>query len=236
MESGLKIVSKSGDWSPFQRFLSRNLSEASDLASCSVPPVEYEEKTVLFEQGAIPSNIFLVEKGLIKLTRISEAGLEFIAGLRSAGSFLGAASAIAQRRHPFSAITVTSSLVQPLDLKVFLNLARRDTNVSWYLHRMHSLEMHDQASQLMQLRCLSARQRLEQLIWQVTAADSARLTHPVHMRLPLKRWEMAQVIGVTPEHLCRIMKELEAERIMRSEGSTLIVLDASRLYHSGEQL
>ena len=234
MESALKIVSKPGNWIVFQKTLSANASEAWDLASWLVPPLEYEVRTVLFEQGSIPSKIFLIEKGLIKLTRLSSDGLEFIASLRSAGSFLGAGSAIAQKNHPFSAVTILPSLIRCLDLRVFLNLARTDTKVSWYLHEMHALEMHDQARQLMELRCLSARQRFEQLIWQVLAADTEHPTEPVQLRLPLKRWEMAQLIGVTPEHLCRVIKELEMEGTIQSRGGTLIVLDVSRLYHSGE--
>ena len=234
MERGLKIVSQAGSWIPFQATLHANAAEAWDVTSWFVPPVEYGVRTVLFEQGSIPNKIFLIEKGLIKLTRLSEDGLEFIASLRSAGSFLGAGSAIAQKRHPFSAVTLSSSQIQCLDLRVFLNLARTDNKVSWYLHRMHALEMHDQARQLMEMRCLSARQRFEQLVWQVLAADEEHLSEPVEMQLPLKRWEMAQLIGVTPEHLCRVIKELEIEGTIRSQGGTLLVLNASRLYHSGE--
>ena len=235
MENVVGKYGVAGSAGSFSGWISGPRLEGWEVITKSAPALEYQAKVVLFEQGALPTAVFLEDRGLIKLTRLSEEGSEVIVGLRSAGAILGAASAIAQERHPLSALTITACMLRRVDLRVFLNLARTDAEMSWYLHKMQSLEVHAHSRQLVEYRCLSARQRLEKLIWQVFCASAAsNLEKPVEIRLPLKRWEVAQLIGVTPEHLSRVMKELETESIVRSEGATLVVRDIRRLCGSAD--
>ena len=195
--------------------------------------LEYASASPLFLQGSAPGKVFLVKRGLIKLIRVSEDGQELIVGLKAPGTILGAASAIVQKPHPFSAVTLTRCTICRVPLTVFLDLARTDPKLSWYLHQLHSREVYDQARQLAELRCLSARQRLEQLLWQIVTATEAKLDDgPVKLHLPLKYWEIAQLIGVTPEHLSRVMRQLEDEGAMRRENGALVVNKFNMLYHS----
>ena len=103
------------------------------------------------------------------------------------------------------------------------------------MHLVHSLEVYEQSWQLADMKSLSARQRLEQLLWQMlSAAELANETREIRLRVPLKYWEIAQLIGVTPEHLSRQLRQLRDEGILDHENGVLIVHDPSRLYHSNE--
>jgi len=46
---------------------------------------------------------------------------------------------------------------------------------------------------------------------------------------PLKHWEIAQLISVTPQHLSRLLKRLEEEGIIRRNKGWLIISDYQRL-------
>src|SRR4030095_14739914 len=78
----------------------------------SVPSREFPPSTTLFIQGATPREAFYIERGLVKLIRMSENGQELAVGLPSQGSLLGTASLIVQEPYPFTAVPVhTCSLI-----------------------------------------------------------------------------------------------------------------------------
>jgi CRP/FNR family transcriptional regulator len=191
----------------------------------------YDVNTWLFHQGESPSYVFLVEHGLVKLVRVSEDGQESILGIRGRGVILGAESAIVQRPHPVSAITLTVCHLWRVPLNLFLALARTDLAVSWHLHLTQSDEVYDQAGQLAGLRSLSARQRVEQLLRQLISAEPGFSGNvPIEFQLPLKYREVAQLVGITPEHLSRVFKQMEREGKLLRRSGTLIVFDYQSLY------
>lgn len=193
--------------------------------------VQHAAATTLFHQGFHVPEVFLIDWGIVKLTRITEDGREMIVGLRSRGSLLGAASVIVQRPHSTTAVTLTDCSLYCVDRDTFLDLVRTDSQFGWHLQETHSREVHDQALQLMGFRCLSARQRFELLMRQLTSImDLDTRQSPLRVSLPLKHWEIAQLIGVTPEHFSRVLKQLKREGIMYRNNGTLIITDYQSLY------
>lgn len=49
------------------------------------------------------------------------------------------------------------------------------------------------------------------------------------VRLPLKHWEIAQLIGVRPEHLSRVLQQIKQEGVLREEDGCMIVPDVRKL-------
>jgi CRP/FNR family transcriptional regulator len=215
-----------------------NGSGPADAASVPAPTsllrlaaLEYPAGTVLSQQGSLPGEVVTIERGIVKLIRLNEYGQKTIVGLRSRGSVLGAASIIMQRPHPVTVVTMTACSLRRIPLKMFLELARTDPKLSWYLHQAHSREAYEQVKQMTALRNLSVRQRLEQLIrdlifLQIRSNQAKRIT----LNLPLKLCDLAQLIGITPEHLSRVLKQAEDEGILHRAGGCLIVSDCQSLF------
>jgi CRP-like cAMP-binding protein len=196
----------------------------------SVPSREFSPSTTLFVQGGPPQEVFYIEQGLVKLIRLSESGQESAIGLHSQGSLLGAASLIVRKPYPFTAITVTRCALSRIPADLFLRLAKTDEQFCWYLHEVHSLEVCQQAIQLAALRYLSARQRFERLLLQFLSSipDPEKQTS-MRIRLPLKHWEIAQLIGIRPEHLSRVLQQIKQEGILYEEDGCMIVSDVRKL-------
>jgi CRP-like cAMP-binding protein len=200
-------------------------------ASHSVPSREFPPSSTLFLQGNPPREVFYIERGLIKLIRLSESGQELAIGLRSHGSLLGAASVIVHEPYPFTAITATSCAIHRMPADLFLHLAKTDEQFCWYLHEVHSHEIHLQVSQLAALKYLSARQRLERLLLQfLSSLPPHEKQSSMKIRLPLKHWEIAQLIGISPEHLSRILHRIKREGVLHEEDGCMIVSDLRKLH------
>jgi CRP/FNR family transcriptional regulator len=189
----------------------------------------------LFEQGSYPREIYLVEHGLAKLIRVTEEGQETIVGLRSSGWVLGANSAILGKPYPVTAVTLTQCRLRYIYADQFIRLARSDMEFSWYLHVLHTQELHDRLAHLVGLRCLTARQRFEQLLLQlVSSIRTEGSREEVRFKLPMRHWEAAQLVGITPEHLCRVQRQMEQEGLLQKENGWLIISDLDRLFRCEE--
>jgi len=179
-------------------------------------PVEnYPAGIVLFRQGESPEVVYGIEQGWVKLVRIEEDGQAMIVGVRSRGWILGAASALAQKAHAVTAETVTWCRLRRMKVEAFRHLVQRDEAFSWYVHQMHAREVHRQLEQVVGLGCQRARRRLEQLL--------EELAREGETRCPLRQWELAQLVAVTPSYLSQLLRELEREGVVRREGGWIVL-------------
>ncbi len=208
--------------------------QVEDLAPLQVYPAAVE----LFRQGSPPQSVYYIERGLVKLILLEEEGGELVIGLRSPGWLLGAASVILQEPYALTAITLTPSYLRRIPARSFIELVKSNAHFSWYLQRMQSRELLDQLARVMQLGCLSARHRLEQLLWQL--ASDLELGQPqkgakeVRLNLPLRHREIAELIAVTPAYLSRLFSQMEQEGLLQRSQGWLIVSDPQALWHGSD--
>jgi len=185
---------------------------------------KYPSRVALFGQSDPSESVFLLEHGLVKLMRLEQDGREMILGLRAAGWLIGAAAAILQRPHAVTALTVTPCTISRISSAEFQVSARRDPNLSWHLHEMHSREVFAELEQVVDLSTRSARDRLEQFLQRLAATlKPAGAAGEVRLAIPLRQWEIAQLIGVTPPYLSELIRELEQDGTLRREASALVL-------------
>lgn len=213
-------------------------AESSLLGSCfglfdAMPSLPCAETTILFKQGAMSRDVFLLDHGLVKVTFLDPAGEEVITDLCSQpGALIGDACAVLGR-HFVSAVVVTrGTRLRRVGTSTFVDLVRSNPELSWQLHRAHCSRHAELLDRSAELSYLSVRERVEQLIWKLADACEVVLTpRGERMQLPLKYRELAQLITVTPEHLCRVLGTIEKEGLIRREKGWLYLTDRDRLYH-----
>jgi CRP-like cAMP-binding protein len=193
-----------------EHLLSATLNELGTSHHCSA-------KIELFHQDSKVQDVFVLNRGLVKLIRVEEDGREMIVGLRSPDWILGAASAVSGGTHVVTAVSVTACRLRRISAKEFLEHLRSDLQLSWRLHKMHSGEIREQFARMSQLGNSSARHRLEYLLWHLdsTLKDDGTVQYTA-TNLPLKHWEIAQLIAVTPEHLSRLLKKMQQEGLIHT--------------------
>jgi CRP-like cAMP-binding protein len=196
------------------------------------PAQAYPIGTELFRQGDPAKAVYLIEKGLVKLLCLEEGGQMVILGLRGPGWLLGAPAAILQRPYVVTVETVTRCHLYRIPAEGFRQLVRTDLNVAWQLCQMSSWEWYDRVTHYAGLVCLPARQRLENLLWELIGIlTPAEPPQPVRLQMPLKRWEIASMISVSPPYLSQLLNSLEQEgKIQRSKG-WLIIPDPQAVWH-----
>jgi CRP-like cAMP-binding protein len=161
---------------------------------------------------------------------LSQDGRELIVGLRSHGWILGVALVIAQRPNTITAVTLIQSQLRCIPAEDLLHLARTDTGFSWYLNKLLSYEIYDLLSHSVRLGSLSARQKLKELLLQlISVLELKKSQREIRLQIPLKREEIAQMIAVSPEHVSRMLKQMEQEGVIHKKKGWIIIPDVETL-------
>jgi len=127
-------------------------------------------------------------------------------------------------------VTASSCRIVRLPARHFLDLLRADVNLATTVQHLLSDEVIDQAARIAEFACLNARQRLENFIWRFTR-EIASTTDKSRLRLPLKQWEMAQFLAITPGYLCRLLDRLEADEIISRQNGWIVIPKHNKLWH-----
>jgi CRP-like cAMP-binding protein len=207
-------------------------TKIDQLLNSLIPHQIYPANTVLYEQDSLAQEVYFIREGLVKLHKVFSNGKEFIVDLRFIGWLLGASSVIIQKPNPVAAVTLTKCRLHRIPATTFLDLLTHNADFAWYFIRMQSCESFIGIERIVQLGCLSAQQRLEQLLWQLLfASPPATLQKEVQLQLLLKHREISQLVAVTPQHLSRVFKDMQKQGLIRLEKGWIIILDPQKLYH-----
>jgi len=184
----------------------------------------YGPGSELLEQGAPADDVFLIHDGIVKLVWTEPKGKQTILGLRWNGYLLGVPSAITGDASPMSAVTLVRSQLRRVTVRDFLDCLQRRADLGWKVHQIQCREISEHLNSLGELACCSARSRLARIFERFIAAGHAEIEGTkTRIRLPLKQKELAELIGVTPEHLSRILHDLSKDGLLYVRKGWIIV-------------
>jgi CRP/FNR family transcriptional regulator, cyclic AMP receptor protein len=212
----------------------RNAPPASGPNGLS-PAQTYPKSIELFSQGQMLDEVLHVDSGWVKLSATDRTGRERILELAFGGMWLGTAAVISRTPSPVSAVTCTAARLARIPAAEFRALLERDPDVSRQIHEMHARELCRHVHRLLDLTSLTSRERLERVMCHFIAALELQPTdHGTRLNIPLQHRELAELILVTPEHLSRLLTQMEREGVIQRDKGWLLIADVRRLSADGD--
>lgn len=183
----------------------------------------------LFRQGAIPDCVYLLEKGIAKLSYLDPNGKEVIIGLRFSRTVLGMTALVLNCAHSFAAVTVTPCKMLQMRASNFVGLLSRETKISLCLHKLQAQEIDYLLQTFVQMASHSARHRLAKLLLDIALElEAFQPEEDSSLCVPLKQYEIAELLAVTPEHTSRLLRALERDGLVQRKGKSLLILDPKK--------
>jgi len=175
-------------------------------------PDDFGRDILLSQHGVKPSKVYWIESGVVKKVCLQADGSELITGLRTTGWIVGAEAALVPARQEPVAITATKCTLRPMPLETFVKAYQEIQTLSRHVTNMLALELALRLRANSSVRHTTTRTRLEHFIDECTAV-SRTLPEGVPA-LRLKQTEIAQIVGSTPEHLSRLLHQMELEGLI----------------------
>jgi CRP/FNR family transcriptional regulator len=190
------------------------------------PAQRYPPAVELFRQGQLLQEVFSLDTGFVKLTRVTSDGREMIVDLVFAATWIGTAAVLMDSPAPVSAVTCTELWARRAPASAFRQRLQEDAQFSSEIQRVHAREWCHHTDWIAQLASSNSRQRLLGVLRDFIAvlglSNSQTL---IKFHMPLHHWEVASLIAVTPEHLSRLLNEVQAEGILQRHKRWITIPD-----------
>lgn len=177
----------------------------------------------LFAQGEVASEFFLLESGSIKLFRVSAGGQEKIMRLILPGhSFAESVMFMDTPRYPVHAQALEKGVLVTIASTAYLDVMRAsfDTCRAVLAHMTGRIQAHWDEIELLTLQ--NSRYRVAQYIMGLLSENPNSRNE---IALPMRKSLVAAHLGMTPETLSRILRDLEQRGLIHMHGYRIRVPD-----------
>jgi len=174
--------------------------------------------TVLFEQGSENRGVFCVSRGLIALRTHHAEGNSTLLRLAYPGEVIGFRSFLGGDVHQTEARAVGPSRVCTVPRTASQNLINENPAIMRQLAARCVREINRTHERICSAATKTYKEQLDDLLRNLMKHHGTQNGHEQYMRLPLSRSDIADLLGVQPETLSRLIKRLEKDGLIQVKG------------------
>jgi CRP/FNR family transcriptional regulator, polysaccharide utilization system transcription regulator len=183
-------------------------------------------KESLFHEGSYPRQVYLVEKGRVKVYKASEDGRELIVQVAVPGDFIGYMELLNDTVYTTSATALEDVEVYYIAREDFVRLMHQNHDVAARLIRMLARNLADQEQNLIRIAYHSVRKRVADALLDLSEKYTRDgKTEPISMM----RQDLAQMIGTAKETLIRTLSDFREEGLIRIEDNAITLVNTDKL-------
>lgn len=191
---------------------------ASVLAKAKHWPVRYHRGELIYYEGDVPTGMYRIDKGCVRLQ------LDGLDGERQIIAFLfpGDVFGLCVDHRNSSAEAVSDVDLTRYSLAGVLELSLISTDVVFQLMSRANSLFGDLAHHLRQITHLPATERVLWFLNWLRDQQKADPGRPVD--LPMSRRDISDYLGLTPETLSRVIRDLQVRGLITPQGRRSFVL------------
>jgi CRP/FNR family transcriptional regulator len=177
---------------------------------------------VLAREGDPAPHVFSITSGSLRVYKLLPDGRRQITGFLFAGDFLGLAIG---DDYVFSAEAMEPSTVCRFRKGPFRALVQQSSPLE---HMLLNRTMHELAAAQNQMLLLGRKTAIERMAYfllDLPGHDPARPSAPGHVRLPMKRAEIADYLGLTIETVSRVLTRMKLKGLISTPSASELVIE-----------
>jgi CRP/FNR family transcriptional regulator len=192
----------------------------------AIHPVSFDAGDVLFMQGQPSTAMYAINDGAVKICTYSPDGWEQIVDITGPRHRLVGLQSINDERYAYSAIATTAIVGCKISHRTVLRRAREQGELAMSLIRAINVHLAHSRSLMEVLghRCAAAKIASFILLMKPKSENGGST-----QELPVSRAEMASLLGLSEETVCRFMASFKRYDAIRASRGELEVLDWDRL-------
>lgn len=215
---------------PFHEIHLNAGSKPGDGLQCmvtdAVKQVTFDNAAILFNKGEPNGSLYAVEEGVVKICCHSPDGREQIVGISTQGSLLAGLQSLSDDCYEYSAVAATPVKACKISHRALMSQAADQGGLAMRLIAAINAQLAHSRSLMRVLghRC-SAAKLASFLLLMVPKSRRRNRSTP----LPFSRMEMANLIGLSEETVCRQMARMRREDIIYAPRGHIEIRDWARL-------
>ncbi len=189
----------------------------------------YAPKQAVVRAGAEPESLFLILTGSVSVLVEDEHGREMVLAYLNAGEFFGEMGLFPDQQVRTAVVrTRTATLLAEVSYTAFRSFVREHPEIMFEVAGQLAARLRDTSGRLRDLTFVDVAGRLARALLDLTRQPDAK-QHARGVLVRISRQEIARLIGCSREMAGRVLKKLEEDGVVMSQGRSIIVLSGGRL-------
>ena len=210
---------------------SMTAAEINCLLEDAVQHVSFDHGEVLFMQGQPSTCLYTVTEGIVKICTHSADGREQIVGLSSADCLLVGLQSMKDERYAYSAIAATKVKACKVNHRTLLARVRDKGDLAMRLIHAVNAQLAQSRSLMEVLGQKCAAAKIASFILLMTPKSEQG---NCRFSLPFSRMEMASLLGLSEETVCRLMANMKRQGAIYAPRGKVEIRDWDRLHAIAE--
>jgi len=204
--------------------------EEQDLVDSNSVNVIFKKGEIICKQGTFASHVLFMQKGLAKV--FLDNGLNsLVLKIIPDGNFLGLASVSEEHNtYRYSAMAYIDSEIKQIDIITFRQLLNQNPS---FAKEVIDILSANSVQIYGRFFCLTHKQSYGRLA-DIILCLGDRIFNDLEFDLPLSRKDLAELTGMTPETVVRLLKKFREEGMIEIEGKRFKIVDYQRLQRISE--
>lgn len=187
--------------------------------------VTYLKGETLIKQGALATNVFYINEGLVK--KYMQSGSQKTVNLRlvKQGDFMAFFTVFGPKIYPYSAVALTDTTVCMIDKKALTDVMLGNPEFALEMTRRNFVREHRYLEVINSLSFKQMRGKLASALLYLSSDHFA----DVDVFEYLTRQDIADFASVTIESAIKFVKEFEKEGFLKLEGKKIVIVKRDEL-------
>jgi len=204
-------------------------SELNTFRTCGTSAI-YKQRQVIFHEGSPANGLYILCHGAVKLYQSDRFGHDHILDIAAPGDVLGELPLDPTECYSVSAEAITDSQLCYLPRERLMAFIQEHPMVGVRLIESFSKSLSTARKRVRALALKRAENRLAELLIQLAnASGEAGSNGNTRFKLNYSRRELAEMIGVSPETVIRLLGRLKQKRAINTCRRELVITDADKL-------
>ncbi|MBN1340664.1 MAG: Crp/Fnr family transcriptional regulator [Bacteroidales bacterium] len=201
-----------------------------DLLEASSVKLNYKKGEIICKQGSFASHVMFMEKGLAKVF-LEDGTSSLVLKIIPDGNLLALSSLSEENKtYQYSAMAYIDSEVRQIDIVFFRSLLRSNADFAREVIDIlsaNSIQIYGR------FFCLTNKQAYGRLA-DILLCLADRIFKKNEFELPLSRKDLAELSGMSPETVIRMLNKFNEEGLIRLEGKNFSIVEYARLKRISE--
>ena len=189
----------------------------------------YAPKHCVLQAGENPQSLFLILTGSVSVLVEDEHGREMVLAYLNAGEFFGEMGLFPDQQVRTAIVrTRAATLLAEVTYPVFRKFAHEHPDIMFEVAGQLAARLRDTSGRLRDLTFVDVAGRLARTLLDLTKQPDAK-PHARGVLVRISRQEIARLVGCSREMAGRVLKKLEEDGVVHSQGRSIVVLSGGRL-------
>lgn len=179
----------------------------------AVQGASYKKGEIIYHAGEKSDALYIVNRGQIKIYRLSESGKEQIVRILNPGDFTGELALFQEKVHEAFAEAMVDTQICLIRRGTLHELLLKYPTISLKILTEFSNRLDTAEKQTTRFATEKVETRIALFLAECIDAEKSSIIH-----LPMSKKDLASYLGTTPETLSRRLREFEAEGFIKQRG------------------